>query len=63
MRGEQLTDTLGGTALTIAGILDPENLLKTIILAVIGAVISLLVSSLMKVLFRRSPPKSTETEK
>ena len=56
MKGDTLNGTLGGTAFTLAGILDPDNLLKTILLAVIGAVVSFLVSSLMKAIVRRLAP-------
>lgn len=51
--GGTVTATLGGTMLTVAVHIASEDILKTVILAALGAVVSYLVSLLMKRLFRR----------
>jgi hypothetical protein len=43
--------TIGGTLLTLFANIHREDIAKTIILAAIGAVISFIVSNLLKVLF------------
>ncbi len=48
-----LTATLGGTMLTIAVHIASEDILKTVILAALGAVVSYIVSLLLRRLFRR----------
>jgi len=53
-----LAGTAGGTLLTIAATIHPEDVVKTVILATLGAVTSFLISLLIKWLFRkiRTPP-------
>jgi hypothetical protein len=48
----QSAGTAGGTILAIVGVLDPSDMLKTAILAGIGAVVSFGVSAILKRLFR-----------
>jgi hypothetical protein len=48
----QSAGTAGGTILAIVGILDPSDMLKTAILAGIGAVVSFGVSAILKRLFK-----------
>ena len=48
----QSAGTFGGTILAIVGVLDPSDVLKTAILAGIGAVVSFGVSAILKRLFK-----------
>ena len=48
----QSAGTFGGTILAIVGVLDPSDMLKTAILAAIGAVVSFVVSAILKRLFK-----------
>ena len=48
----QSAGTFGGTILAIVGVVDPSDMLKTAILAAIGAVVSFLVSTILKYLFK-----------
>ena len=57
MKSNQLTGTLGGSLLAIAGTMDVGDLYKTALLAAIGAVVSFLVSTLMKIISRRIAAK------
>lgn len=43
--------TIGGTLMTIAGVIDLGDIVKTATLAMIGAVVSFVVSAVMKRLF------------
>ena len=45
--------TIGGTVLAIVGVVDPGDMAKTAILAMVGAVVSYVVSAIMKRLFNR----------
>lgn len=49
--------TLGGTVLAIVGVVDPSDMLKTAILAAIGALVSFIVSATLKYLFRHKKKK------
>lgn len=51
--GGTVTATLGGTVLSIAANIGSEDILKTAVLAALGAVVSFIVSLLMKRLFRK----------
>ena len=48
----QSAGTFGGTLLAIVGVVDPNDMLKTAILAAIGAVVSYVVSAILKRLFK-----------
>ncbi|SFT47948.1 hypothetical protein SAMN05216474_0791 [Lishizhenia tianjinensis] len=48
-----LFGTLGGTVLSIFAIVDIQDVLKTIVLAAIGAVVSFLVSYLLKLIMSK----------
>ena len=48
----QSAGTVGGTVLAIVGVVDPSDMLKTAILAAIGAVVSFIVSAILKRLFK-----------
>ena len=48
----QSAGTFGGTLLAIVGVLDPCDLLRTAVLAAIGAVVSFVVSAILKYLFK-----------
>lgn len=48
----QSAGTIGGTLLAIAGVVDPGDLLKTAVLAATGAVVSFVVSAVLKYLFK-----------
>jgi mannitol-specific phosphotransferase system IIBC component len=48
----QSAGTFGGTILAVVGVLDPHDMLKTAILAAIGAVVSFIVSTILKRLFK-----------
>ena len=48
----QSAGTFGGTLLAIVGVVDPNDMLKTAILAAIGAVVSYVVSTILKRLFK-----------
>ena len=45
--------TIGGTVLAIVGVVDTGDMAKTAILAMVGAVVSYVVSAIMKKLFNR----------
>lgn len=51
---QQTSGTIGGTLLTIVGVLDLQDIFKTIILAAIGALVSFIVSTGLKIIFKRS---------
>lgn len=55
----EVAGTVGGTVLTIIGSLQPHDLVKTVILATVGAVVSFALSLLMKWLAKKigRPPK------
>ena len=48
----QSAGTAGGTLLAIVGVIDPSDMLKTAVLAAIGAVVSFVVSAVLKYLFK-----------
>jgi hypothetical protein len=48
----QSAGTFGGTILAIVGVIDPSDVLKTAILAGIGAIVSFGVSTILKRLFK-----------
>jgi mannitol-specific phosphotransferase system IIBC component len=48
----QSAGTAGGTILAIVGVLDPSDVLKTAVLAAIGAAVSFIVSAILKRLFK-----------
>ena len=48
----QSAGTFGGTLLAIVGVVDPNDMLKTAVLAAIGAVVSYVVSTILKRLFK-----------
>ncbi len=50
--------TLGGTLLTIFGNIQSEDILKTAILAAIGATVSFAVSVVCKAVWQRIKPRS-----
>ena len=47
----QTSGTIGGTLLTIVGVLDLQDIFKTIVLAAIGALVSFIVSTILKRMF------------
>ena len=49
---QQTSGTIGGTLLTIVGVLDLQDIFKTIILAAIGALVSFIVSTGLKIIFK-----------
>jgi len=51
MNVNQISGTIGGTFLSIVGIVDWSNLFKTTLLAAVGAIVSFLISAMMKYLF------------
>jgi uncharacterized membrane protein len=51
---QQTSGTIGGTLLTIVGVLDLQDIFKTIILAALGALVSFIVSTGLKIIFKRS---------
>lgn len=53
----QSAGTIGGTLLAIAGVVDPGDLLKTAVLAATGAVVSFVVSAILKFVFRSKKDK------
>jgi len=53
----QSAGTVGGTILAIVGVVDPGDMLKTAILAAIGAVVSFIVSAILKRLFKSKKKK------
>ena len=53
----QSAGTFGGTLLAIVGVLDPCDMLKTAVLAAIGAVVSFIVSAILKCLFKSKKQK------
>ncbi len=48
----QSAGTVGGTLLAIVGVVDPSDMLKTAVLAAIGAAVSFIVSAVLKRLFK-----------
>lgn len=54
----QSAGTFGGTILAIVGVMDFNDMLKTAILAAIGAIVSFLVSTLLKRLFKSKKKKN-----
>ena len=50
---DTLAGTIGGTLLSIAAIINSEDIAKTIILASAGAVVSFFVSLLLKCVIRK----------
>ena len=54
----QSAGTFGGTILAFVGVLDPGDMLKTAILAAIGAVVSFIVSAILKRLFKSKKKKN-----
>jgi mannitol-specific phosphotransferase system IIBC component len=54
----QSAGTVGGTILAIVGVVDPGDMLKTAILAAIGAVVSFIVSAILKRLFKAKKKKN-----
>jgi len=52
--GNVYAGTVGGTVLSVFGSLMVADLMKTAILAAVGAVVSFLVSVAMKALFKKS---------
>ena len=48
----QSAGTFGGTLLAIVGVVDPSDMLKTAVLAAIGAMVSYVVSAILKRLFK-----------
>ena len=53
----QSAGTFGGTLLAIVGVVDPSDMLKTAVLAAIGAVVSYVVSAILKRLFKSKKKK------
>ena len=49
----QSAGTAGGTILAIVGVVDPSDVLKTAVLAAIGALVSFGVSAILKRLFKK----------
>ena len=56
----QSAGTAGGTILAIVGVVDPGDMLKTAILAGIGAMVSFVVSAILKYLFKSTTKKDNE---
>ena len=54
----QSAGTFGGTILAIVGVVDPGDMLKTAIIAAIGAVVSFIVSAILKRLFKAKKKKN-----
>ena len=54
----QSAGTVGGTILAIVGVVDPGDMLKTAVLAAIGAVVSFIVSAILKYLFKSKKKKN-----
>ena len=54
----QSAGTCGGTILAVVGVIDPNDMLKTAILAAIGAIVSFIVSALMKRIFKSKKKKN-----
>ena len=54
----QSAGTVGGTILAIVGVVDPSDMLKTAVLAAIGAVVSFIVSAILKRLFKSKKKKN-----
>lgn len=50
---ETTLGTVGGTLTTIVGVLDMQDLVKTAILAMVGAVVSFIVSSVLQRIFKK----------
>ena len=53
----QSAGTAGGTILAIVGVVDPSDVLKTAVLAGIGALVSFGVSAILKRLFKKKKNK------
>ena len=53
----QSAGTVGGTFLAFVGVLDLGDMLKTAVLAAVGAIVSYVVSAAMKRLFSRQREK------
>ena len=54
----QSAGTCGGTILAIVGVMDFNAMLKTAILAAIGAIVSFIVSAIMKRIFKSKKKKN-----
>jgi len=54
----QSAGTFGGTILAFVGVVDPSDMLKTAVLAAIGAVVSFIVSTILKRLFKSKKKKN-----
>lgn len=49
--------TLGGTFLSIAPVLSTDDIIKTVLLATVGAIVSFIVSVMMKCLLKKHMKK------
>ena len=58
----QTSGTIGGTLLTIVGVLDLQDIFKTIVLAAIGALVSFVVSTILKKTFSRNKKKNDDVQ-
>ena len=54
----QNAGTVGGTFLAFVGMIDPNDMLKTAILAAIGAIVSFIVSAFLKRIFKSKKKKN-----
>lgn len=54
----QNAGTVGGTFLAFIGMVDPNDMLKTAILAAIGAIVSFIVSAILKRIFKSKKKKN-----
>jgi len=54
----QNAGTCGGTILAIVGVMDFNDMLKTALLAAIGAIVSFIVSALLKRIFKSKKKKN-----
>ncbi len=53
----QAIGTVGGTVLAIVGVVDPNDMLKTAVLAAVGAIVSFVMSTGLKFLFNSKKKK------
>ncbi len=54
----QNAGTVGGTFLAFVGMVDPNDMLKTAILAAMGAIVSFIVSAILKRIFKSKKKKN-----
>jgi len=54
----QSAGTFGGTILAIVGVMDFNDMLKTVVLAAVGAIVSFIVSAILKRIFKSKKKKN-----